>query len=231
MNPVRILCLETALTGCSVCLVENENILAQSICDVPNSASDKLHILVAEVLDSAGKQLQDIQAIAVSNGPGSYTGLRIGVAAAKGYAYVLSIPIIAISTLQIMAAAAKYRYNISADYYLTAIDARRNEIFWAMYDKNLDTHMTESPLIVNNAVKNLFDSSQKICLLGSGAQKLFDAVQLPDLKMVPDFELQARDMKTLALTGFLNQKFADLAYLEPNYTKEFYRPEFHIKII
>jgi tRNA threonylcarbamoyladenosine biosynthesis protein TsaB len=229
MSAVRILCIETALSGCSVCLVENENILAQSISCIPNSASDKLHELVAEVLEKSDLQLKDIQAIAVSNGPGSYTGLRIGVAAAKGYAYALHVPIIAISTLQIMAAAVKYRYHISADYYIPAIDARRNEIFLAMFDKNLNACMAESPLIMDHTTKKMFDQSQKNYLFGSGAQKLFDMIQLPDINILPDLELQAQDMKILARTGFLNKKFADPAYLEPNYTKEFYLLQSHIK--
>jgi tRNA threonylcarbamoyladenosine biosynthesis protein TsaB len=229
MDPVRILCIETALTGCSVCLAEDEKLLAQSVNDIPNSASDQLPGLVADVLRQAGLQFSDLQAVAVSNGPGSYTGLRIGVAAAKGYAYALQIPVIAVSTLLIMAAAARNRLQVTADIYVPAIDARRNEVFWAMYDRNLGVKLTETPMVIGVDTKKMFDENQSYCLLGNGAKKIYDAIGLNEIILLPDLAVGAGDMITLAFTSFWEKQFASTVYLEPNYTKDFHYIPTYIK--
>ena len=227
MNAVRILCIETALSGCSVCLSENEKILAQSVSDATNSASDKLHTLVEEVFERSGKKFSDIHAVAVSNGPGSYTGLRIGGAAAKGYAFALQIPLIALSTLQVMAAAAKFRHGLSADAYLPAIDARRNEIFCALYDNDLNILIKDAPVILDDKTQNTFDSNQKIFLFGSGSQKLYSAIERPGISLFTEFEFCSEDMILLALRAYSTHCFSDPAYTEPNYTKDFYYPSAH----
>jgi tRNA threonylcarbamoyladenosine biosynthesis protein TsaB len=229
MSPVRILCIETALSGCSACIAEDEKLLAQATCDIPNAASEKLPGLVDDVLKKGGVLFHDLHAIAVSNGPGSYTGLRIGVAAAKGYAYAWQLPILAIPTLQIMATAARDRHQALADIYVPAIDARRNEIFWAMYNNQLDSIVAASPLIIDEHTKNLFDSGQNYCLLGTGAQKLWDALALPNTLLLPEANCLSSDMITPAFTAFYGNQLADPAYLEPSYTKAFYYPPYYIK--
>lgn len=222
MEQFRFLCLETALSGCSVCAAENGQLIAEAVSEVPNSASDTLHGLAEQVLQTAGWKWQDLQAIAVSIGPGSYTGLRIGLAAAKGYAYALSIPIVTVSTLQAMAWGAKYRQGIIADRYAPAIDARRNEIFWAIYDASLQTLRPEAPLILDENARGLFDPALTYCLSGNGTKKVADLLQLPNLLPGGADGLLARDMIALAFNDLIQGRTADPAYLEPNYTKGFH---------
>lgn len=222
MDHTRILCLETALSGCSVCLAEDRRLLAEAVSDVPNSASDKLHLLVKQVLETSGLQLKDLDAIAVSIGPGSYTGLRIGLAAAKGYAYALSVPVIPVSTLKAMAWAAKFRHGLSGDRYAPAIDARRNEIFWAVYDQNLDTLIAESPMVVSEKSLEHFDPALRYIMPGNGAHKLTGALALENLYPTGVNTCLASDMTELAFNDMEAGPSADTAYLEPNYTKGFH---------
>lgn len=222
MEHVRFLCLETALSACSVCLAEDDTLIAEAGSDIPNSASDHIHRLADTVLQTAGWQLRDLQAIAVSIGPGSYTGLRIGLAAAKGYAYALSIPIVTVSTLQAMAWGLKHRQGIDADRYAPAIDARRDEIFWAMYDRNLQALLPEAPLIVDEAAGKYFEPGLRYALPGSGATKIGQALNLPNLDLYAAHECFARDLIGLAFSDLKKGNLADPAYLEPNYIKGFH---------
>ena len=191
----------------------------QTVQDEGYSHGEKLHVLADEVLKQAGLQWTELDAIAVSIGPGSYTGLRIGVSAAKGWCYALGIPLISVSTLQAMAFGMTQNTVIQGDAYLVPmIDARRMEVYTAVYDLNCVEVIAPHPLVVNgNSFLDLLNK-KPVFFCGDGAPKCLPLLQHPNahfLNVLPD----ARWMLAPALEAFKKQLFADLAYLEPQYLK------------
>lgn len=214
-----ILGIETATKICSVALSENGQLLACKEEGGEYSHAEKLNGFIREVLDEAGKSLNDLTAIAISKGPGSYTGLRIGVSTAKGLCYSLHKPLIAIDTLQAMALGAVME---EITLYCPMIDARRMEVYTATYGKNNEAIEPVTAKIVEEHSfddlmekgKVLFfgDGSEKCkVLLGKNKNALFTSSGLPSAKHIND----------IAYKKYLAGEFEDVAYFEPYYLKDF----------
>jgi tRNA threonylcarbamoyladenosine biosynthesis protein TsaB len=176
---------------------------------------------IAQLLQTAGINFTDIKAIAVTAGPGSYTGLRVGMASAKGLSYALNKPLITISTLKLWAAATIRQIN-PADKMLFCpmIDARRMEVFTAVYDHLLDPVMTALALVLNDLSYHELLDKHPIIFSGNGAAKWEKICRHPNASFMPLTEVEVA-MANLSYIAFSKNQFADLAYTEPFYLKEF----------
>ena len=171
-----ILNLETATTNCSVSLARDGQLIALKEHNSPNySHSEQLHVFIDEVVKQASLRLSDLDAIAISKGPGSYTGLRIGVSAAKGLCYALEIPLISIATLESMASQADPQ---AVDFIIPLLDARRMEVYSAVFDKDLKQVRDTRAEIVSESSFEVFWQKGKVLLLGSGAEKCKEVLSM-----------------------------------------------------
>ena len=215
-----ILHLETSTKQCSVALAHKGELLASRILlNDSFSHSEKLHLFISEVLQEAKLKSADLDAVAVSKGPGSYTGLRIGVAAAKGLCFGLDIPLIALNALKILAQASTEQ---NTDYIIPMMDARRMEVYTAVFDSRRNWVEDTSALVLSrDSFKELL-KDQTVLVLGDGAQK-FKKLN-PEINAVFPSEIfypKAVDMTPLAWEKFNSQAFESLAYFEPFYLKDF----------
>jgi len=222
-SPNYILCIETANTVTSVAISKDGVCIALKEIQEPNKAADALHLLVEATLKEAELTFSNLHAIAISTGPGSYTGLRIAAAAAKGYCFALNIPLIAISTLQAMVHGIIERYHQNDfDIYVPMIDARRMEVFTSFYDKKLNCTSYFTSLIIDEQCNNLFNPEKRYILFGNGAAKTkiynLSANVYIDTNYIPS----ALDICNLAAIEFSKNNFQDIAYYEPQYYKAFH---------
>ena len=216
-----ILNLETATTNCSVSIAKNGNLLVIKENDTPNySHSEQLHVFIQEVLKEAKIEISDLNAIAVSKGPGSYTGLRIGVSAAKGLCFALDIPLISIATLESMA----FQITSSSstyDFIIPLLDARRMEVYSAVFTKeHRQVRKTEAEIIHEDSFKEYIDMG-KTMLLGSGAEKCKDFISSTGVQFNTAVVPSAKEMAILSHQKFKAGDFEDVAYFEPYYLKDF----------
>jgi tRNA threonylcarbamoyladenosine biosynthesis protein TsaB len=212
-----ILNIETATKNCSVALSKAGKTLAiREIAEQNFSHAEKLHVFIEELLLETNVTLKEVKAIAVSQGPGSYTGLRIGVSAAKGLCYALSIPLIAIDTLEILAR----KINISNGTILPMIDARRLEVYSAFFDKNYaKIRETKAEIIDENSFQ---EASEILHLIGDGAMKFKEILTDEKFKYYPEIQFpSAADMSLISFQKFQKKQFEDVAYFEPFYLKDF----------
>lgn len=213
-----ILNIDTAVETASVCLSDDAEVIRQAINENQKDHAAWLHTAIGNLINDAQLQLNDINAVAISIGPGSYTGLRIGLAAAKGFCYALNIPLIAINTLEMMANAV---IKEQGEFICPLIDARRMEVFTATYNKSLQEITKPFALIVDkNSFADLL-SSGKVIFCGNGSKKL-QTILHHDNAFYSNIAATATDLAHLASICFRDNKFADLAYTEPYYLKEFY---------
>lgn len=214
-----ILNLETATTNCSVSVARDGKLLAIKEHDTPNySHSEQLHIFIQDVLKNADLELSDMDAIAVSKGPGSYTGLRIGVSAAKGLCFSLDMPLISIPTLESMAHQAKLE---DIDYIVPVLDARRMEVYSAVFDKAiLQIRETKAEIIDENSFSEYVEKGN-VLLLGNGAEKCKELLQHPNFRFDSSMVPSAKEMAALSHKKFKASEFEDIAYFEPYYLKDF----------
>ena len=216
-----ILNIETATTVCSVSLSMDGNILGYKEIDNGFTHSENLHLFINELLIDLNISIKQLSAIAISKGPGSYTGLRIGVSAAKGLAYALNIPLISVDTLKIMA------YQVSQlrtefDFFCPMIDARRMEVYTCLYDAHLNSQILTQALIIDSLSIKTFDSFSSICFFGDGMLKCKEAISLlQNAVCIDNIKHSSQYMCTLSYEKFLKQDFEDIAYFEPFYLKDF----------
>ncbi|MDZ4806984.1 MAG: tRNA (adenosine(37)-N6)-threonylcarbamoyltransferase complex dimerization subunit type 1 TsaB [Bacteroidota bacterium] len=214
-----ILNIDTALDTASVCLAKDEEILALAINENQKKQSGWLHQVINELLKKNNLRPNQLDAVAVSIGPGSYTGLRVGLSAAKGLCYALNIPLIAVSTLKMIAFAAK---DEADSLICPMIDARRMEVFTAVYDKELQEKMPAHALVIDEkSFADMLTSSILFC--GNGSKKLQSLISNTNASF-SDNVSNASHLSPLSQNCFLKKEFADLAYTEPLYIKEFYSP-------
>ncbi len=220
-----ILNIDTATPVCSVALARDGKLLALREKNEKNIHAEVLNNFVMEVIAEVGCSLSDLDAVAVSKGPGSYTGLRIGVSSAKGLCYSLDKPIIGIGTIDSMAQFAaqelKGQFNEN-DLFIPMIDARRMEVYGAFYNHKLEAKTEVKPHILD---ENSFLEETKnnhIILTGDGAAKCQEIFKERDeIKIYPDIHCSSRGMLQLSEEAFNKQDFEDVAYFEPFYLKEF----------
>lgn len=219
-----ILHIETAEEICSVCLAKNGKSISLEEDTAKYSHASILTILIEKVIKNAGlKSLNDLDAVAVSMGPGSYTGLRIGTAAAKGICYGLNKPLIAVPTLLSMAESFIESCKIKEDDLLVpCIDARRMEVYYSVFSSQLtETEFTKAEVINESTFSNWKHSSFEVHFIGSGAEKISTVFKSPHFKFYPKQHPSAKGMVRTAFDRFRNQNFENAAHFEPFYLKDF----------
>lgn len=222
-----ILNIDTANEYASVCLAENDTVIAfEESVELKNHASF-IHTAIKKIFEKSCLPLSAIDAVSVSNGPGSYTGLRISLATAKGICYSLQKPLITLNTLQIMADAIKTNFLHQTNYHHSSfficplIDARRMEVFTAIYNANLETVLAPTALVLQEDSFRGFLEKDKVVFTGSGAEKLKTLIK-HNYAVFADIIFTAKDMVQLSLVNFEKKNFADIAYCQPFYIKEVY---------
>lgn len=214
---VYILNIETATKNCSVSLAKDgTTIFCNEISDLGYSHAEKLHVFIEEILSKAGIDASDLDAIAVSSGPGSYTGLRIGVSAAKGLCFALDIPLISVDTLTSLASRAK----ITDGIVIPMIDARRMEVYSAIFnDKNEMIRKVEAE-ILSEVSFAAYDGT--IYIVGDSSEKAKTILTQPNFVFLEHIIYPtAKEMSALSFKKFQNNSFEDVAYYEPYYLKDF----------
>lgn len=218
-----ILNIETSTNVCSVALTAEGMVLAHQEDMSGRNHAALLSDYIKYCLDFAAEKELKLEAVAVSMGPGSYTGLRIGLSEAKGLAYALDIPLIGINTLKIMACQVMFTPELDGDeIFVPMIDARRMEVYTAAYDFALNEVMPQQPLILDaNSYSSVLTEDRKVLFFGNGSDKAKEVITAPNAVFVPDIEPLAIDMIALAEKAYSERDFLDIAYCVPNYIKDF----------
>lgn len=213
-----ILCIETSSHNCSVALVNELGVIAlrEFRPDSGYGHAESLHVFIHEMMLTSGVQLRSLNAVAVSKGPGSYTGLRIGVSAAKGFCHGLDIPFISVDTLLMMAETVKTAHQ--ADYYIPMIDARRMEVYTSTYDNSLNLIRAIDAVVLDETFFNVKEG--KVLVFGEGSDKALDIFP-NNYEFLPGIYPGASMMANQAWTKWVLKNFEDTAYFEPYYLKEF----------
>lgn len=213
-----ILGIETSTKICSVAISEGDKVLAIKEEGGAYSHSEKLTIFIETVLKQSGKSLNELDAIAVSKGPGSYTGLRIGVSAAKGLCYALDIPLIAVSTLKAMAAGMQEKDCLFAPM----VDARRMEVYTALFDQENNMIENISAKIIDETSFSKELKTNKILFFGDGAAKCESTLNNTKNAIFSEQGLpSAKYINQIAQQKLINKEIEDVAYFEPYYLKDF----------
>jgi tRNA threonylcarbamoyladenosine biosynthesis protein TsaB len=216
-----ILNIETATTVCSVSLSKNGILVFYKELNNGFTHAENLHVFIEAVLKESQITPKQLSAIAVSKGPGSYTGLRIGVSAAKGLAYALQLPLISVDTLQLMALQAQTLQNEN-DFYCPMLDARRMEVYTAVYDNDLKQQLPVEALIVDFNSIQKFSEFNNVLFFGDGMPKCKETLQaLKNVMFIDNITPSAKDMCKLAYDKFITKQLEDVAYFEPFYLKDF----------
>ncbi len=216
-----ILNIETATTVCSVSISQDGHILGYKEIDNGFTHSENLHLFINDLLIDFNISIKQLSAIAISKGPGSYTGLRIGVSAAKGLAYALNIPLISVDTLKIMAYQVS-QLNTGYDFFCPMIDARRMEVYTCVYDTQLNSQILTQALIIDSLSIKTFDSFSSICFFGDGMLKCKEVISLlQNTVCIDNIKPSSQYMCALSYEKFLKEAFEDIAYFEPFYLKDF----------
>ena len=215
----HILCLETATTNCSVALsINGEMVALKEDYDVKYSHAERLHLYIEEVLAFAKADKSQLTAIAVSKGPGSYTGLRIGVSAAKGLCYALDIPLISIPTLDSLSRQVQAEGN---SYIVSMLDARRMEVYSAIYDASYNQVRETQAQILDETSFMSYLEKGKVYFVGNGVTKFSEICNHPNAIFVTDKLPSAKELCSLAASKFESLDLEDVAYFEPYYLKDF----------
>jgi tRNA threonylcarbamoyladenosine biosynthesis protein TsaB len=215
-----LLHIDTAVTGASICLSEGADVIAFSANPDQRDSAAWLQAAIRDLFSEQGRSLQELAAVSVSAGPGSYTGLRVGMASAKGLCYALGAPLISIPTLKMMAAAAAPE---AEGILCPMIDARRAEVFTAAYTKELEELVPAHSRILDGDSFSELLAQGPVTFFGNGSDK-FRAMTTNSAARFADIAADARHLAALATAAFEQGHFADLAYEVPFYGKEFYTP-------
>jgi tRNA threonylcarbamoyladenosine biosynthesis protein TsaB len=219
-----VLSLETSSPICSVALhnTETSHLVGQSELRLEKSHSTHLTVLIEQLISNTGHTLRDLAAVAVSDGPGSYTGLRIGAAAAKGLCFALDVPLVAVGTLPALAHQVATRTPRAAAYlYAPMLDARRQEVYTALYRADGSELIAPAPLILTPEALAEQLTHYSVLFFGSGAAKFQPLVRTnSNAVFLTDVQPSAVSVGELALGAYQHQEFKDVAYYEPFYLKE-----------
>ncbi|MFC5681666.1 tRNA (adenosine(37)-N6)-threonylcarbamoyltransferase complex dimerization subunit type 1 TsaB [Flavobacterium sp. MAHUQ-51] len=212
-----ILNIETATKQCSVSIAkEGKTIVCKEVAEEGYSHAERLHVFIEDCVKEAGISYKDLAAIAVSQGPGSYTGLRIGVSAAKGLCYALGIPLIAVDTLKALAAQVK----VTSGVIVPMLDARRMEVYSAVFASNLESlRAIQAEIITEDSFQEL---EGNVYFVGDCAAKCKEVLTKTNFVFLENVVYpSAKEMSAFSYEKFLNNDFVDLAYFEPYYLKDF----------
>lgn len=213
-----ILNIETSTKNCSVSLSEKGEVIAiKELNDGNYSHAEKLHVFIEDILKESNKQFSELSAIAVSKGPGSYTGLRIGVSAAKGLCFVLDIPLISVSTLQSLALQAPKAEGL----IIPMLDARRMEVYSAVFDSDNNIIRAIQAEVLDETSFTTYLENYQVTFIGDGVSKTKEIIVHPNAFYIDDKLPSAKEMSSLSYNKFKKQDFEDVAYFEPFYLKDF----------
>lgn len=220
----RFLAIETATPICSVALIEDDKLISLRESNEVNAHSKVLTVFIQEILNEFKMDVKDLDAVVVSKGPGSYTGLRIGVSSAKGLCYSGDVPLISINTLQSMA----YGVILNKDIKISEsallcpmIDARRMEVYSSFYDaKGIKVRETKAKIIDEHSFMDYLEKGE-VLFFGDGAEKCKEMITHPNAQFIEDFNVSAAHMAFQINNKFQQQQFEDVAYFEPFYLKDF----------
>ena len=212
-----ILNIETATKNCSVALAkEGKTILCKEIAEEGYSHAERLHVFIEEIIKEAGITLTELSAIAVSQGPGSYTGLRIGVSAAKGLCFALEIPLIAVDTLQVLAS----QVNVTDGLIIPMIDARRMEVYSAIFTPKFEKKREILAEIITE--ESFSEIEGKVYFVGDCAEKCKSVLMKENHVFLEDVKYpSSKEMSALSFEKFKINDTVDVAYFEPYYLKDF----------
>jgi len=213
-----ILNIETATTNCSVSLSsEGGTLVLKEDYNNNYSHAERLHVYIDEVLKEAKVELKDLEAISVSKGPGSYTGLRIGVSAAKGLCFALNKPLISIATLESLA----HQVNIDQGIIVAMLDARRLEVYSAIFNSNYNqVRETQAQVLDAQSFKSYLEQG-KVYFIGNGVAKTKELISHPNAVFIEDKLPSANEMSSMAFQKYKLNDTEDVAYFEPYYLKDF----------
>jgi tRNA threonylcarbamoyladenosine biosynthesis protein TsaB len=215
-----ILNIDTSTERAGISLCEEGRSLALSENPEQKDHASWLHPAIERVMRDTGHRMGDLQAVAVTDGPGSYTGLRVGMAAAKGFCYGLRIPLITENTLKVMAFAAREQFPGNG-LFCPMIDARRLEVFTAVYQNDLVERMPPSAEIIDENSFSTLLERETVSFFGGGSYKCKPLITSPRAVFI-EVNYQAGYLGILSFLRYLQSEFTELAYSEPAYTKEFY---------
>lgn len=216
---MKILHIETSSKNCSVTISDGEELLC--VCEEVSEnykQSESLHTFVKWALEGAEISMKDLDAVSLGMGPGSYTGLRIGSSAAKGFCYGLKIPLIAVNSLETMI---DPFLSQNFDYIIPLLDARRMEVYTAVFDGISGSMITETEAKILDETSFQEFKDKKVIFIGDGAAKAREILQLSDAEFNETIYPSARYLVKKAVGKFNNKEFEDVAYFEPFYLKEF----------
>jgi tRNA threonylcarbamoyladenosine biosynthesis protein TsaB len=221
-----IICLETSTTVCSVALCDSNGPV-----DLRESSGDKTHasqltVFIGELLREAGLKANDLEAVAVSKGPGSYTGLRIGVSTAKGITYAASLPLIGVETTLSMFHGIndtmKKKYGLTDNsLFIPMLDARRMEVYYSILDAEGRTLKETSAEIIDEHSFSEIPQNTRLLFFGDGAGKCRNIIGRENVAFADEFIISAAHMYKPAFKSLMQQNFEDIAYFEPFYLKDF----------
>jgi len=200
-----------------VALCNNAGVISLRESNDLKSHASRITVFINEILNEAGINARQLDAVAVSKGPGSYTGLRIGVSVAKGIAYAASIPLIGIDTTLSML----YGTLKKSTLYCPMIDARRMEVYYALYNSKGETVRDISAKIITEDTFSDIPTSEEILVFGDGAAKCKEVIKRPNIQFDDNFRISASHMYIPAIQALKNRRFEDVAYFEPFYLKDF----------
>lgn len=221
-----ILCIESATGVCSVAVCHSEGIIAIKESGDERAHSRLLAPYVKEVLDTAGIEAGRLAAVAVSRGPGSYTGLRIGVSMAKGLAYGAGLPLIAVDTMlslyhSLLTGHPEYANPGSAEHFVPMIDARRMEVYHSVIDsRGIVAEAVRATVVEEGTFTSLLEAG-RVVFFGNGADKCREVIRHPNAIFIDGVHPSAASMRGPALSAFSEKRFEDVAYFEPYYLKDF----------
>lgn len=217
---MKILHIETSSKNCSVAISDGEKLLC--LCEEVSEnykQSESLHTFVEWALEGAEISLKDLDAVSLGMGPGSYTGLRIGAASAKGFCYGLQLPLIAINSLDTLV---EPLLGKGYDYIIPLIDARRMEVYCAVFDGASGEMLseTEAKILDENSFQEY--AGKNVCFVGDGAKKALEIIQLPNATFEENIFPSAQYLINKSVEKFNRKDFEDVAYFEPFYLKDFH---------
>lgn len=222
----NLLLIESGTNVCSIALASNGKVIGVKESNDEKAHASQLTSFIEQLVKETGLSISYLDAVVVSKGPGSYTGLRIGVSAAKGICYAAEKPLISVSSLDSMVYGAISLYesiivNKSVDLFCPMIDARRMEVYTSLYDKSLNKIKDTEAVIVDETTFSNLLSNHKILFFGNGALKCKEIINNPNAIFIDNFTPSAQFMIPLAMKAIEGNSFEDVAYFEPYYLKDF----------
>lgn len=215
-----ILGIDTSTSSGSVALLKDQSIIALQLYSIDKSHSSLLHVMIKQMMSNAGCTMGQLSAVAVAEGPGSYTGLRIGVSAAKGLCLALDIPLIAVNTLDAMTYQL-VRRSAGKILYCPMLDARRMEVYAALHDEKLGIIKPTAPVILEEYAYEDVLSTEKILFFGDGSTKAKEVITHENAYFAEDIVPTAEEVARLALKKYKEEAFENVINFEPFYLKEF----------